>query len=356
MDCFHFIAHYTSTLNPLFTPYQRFNLSHHFPLISVTLTDLQALYFFALELAASLFPNANVYLARQKTDEPSAPTYLAAVVESVWRDQDDASKGVKRKFVVGMQGGETMVLALEKLVERLEDVAKERFEKILEEEEMEEDEGEEEDSDGEEKGEPQVVVDLHEEEVTKNNPVEKPTQNSSTAAATVPTETPRQTSYEEEVAKNNPVEKATQKSSIAAVAVPADPPRQTRASAKATKAAANENASPAPVITTSKSKSIGAVPDSDSSSLSDVDNLIERLEAEADSTDALKGNWGRRENIVVEPKRAAVSKRQVNPKKPVELRKQVKPKEGETKVDGGTRAPVWRNVSRRGKEEGWRGS
>jgi hypothetical protein len=52
------------------------------------------------------------------------------VVDSVWRDNDDTSKGVKRRFVVGIQTGETRVLALNKLVEELEDVARERFERF----------------------------------------------------------------------------------------------------------------------------------------------------------------------------------------------------------------------------------
>jgi hypothetical protein len=305
--------------------------------MSVTLTDLQAPNF-AFELTSSLFPHANVYLARQKTSS-SAPTYLAAVVDSVWRDNDDTSKGVKRRFVVGIQTGETRVLALNKLVEELEDVAREWFEKILDEEELDEDE-EEEGSEEEEKGQPQVVVGVQEEEMRENNPVEKPMQKSSTAAAT-PAETPRQTLHEEEVAKNKPVKQPTQKSSTVA-ATPAETGRQTRASAKAIKTSANNNTTPTPVITTSESKSTVTVPESDSSSLSEVDDLIEapepQAEAGADSTDAFKGNWGEREKIVVQPKKAVASQQAVGSgnvvesKKAVASKKQVKPRKGRRKL------------------------
>jgi hypothetical protein len=47
---------------------------------------------------------------------------------------------------------------------------------------------------------------------------------------------------------------------------------------------------------------------------------METLAAQANSTDALKGHWGEWKHIVVEPKRAVVSR------KLADLRKQVKPK------------------------------
>jgi hypothetical protein len=309
---------------------------HITPTMSISNFDLQA-FCFAIELARSLFPSADVYLARD------GDAYSAGVVESV--------PGRKRKLVVGKQRGETRIKALEALVERLEEIATERFEEI---EEESEDEEEEDNEDEEEEGQEVVTAEKSREKNMTETPGFMGTTKSASARKTskqhhpaTPAKSPRPTAATKKgnTARESP--NATSKSKSTAVA-PAENMRQTRATTAmrelrsrgntpnlATATSRNKKTEPArttrqtwltanntttriPVIAASNGRSNIMDPASDDSALSDVDEDIVMAGAEPEGSratqsemthaeareikDALVGDWGEFENIVVRPR------------------------------------------------------